>query len=68
MLILTNMALVNENKVSKWPTDRFYNSLLKRFRDVKCERIIIYKYAYDKLNQTTLTKKKSQFHSLQFMD
>lgn len=50
MLILTNMALVNENKVSKWPTDRFYNSLLKRFRDVKCERIIIYKYAYDKLN------------------
>lgn len=53
-----------QNGILKWPTARFYNSLLKPLRVVKCASIILYKCASDKLNWNTLTNKKTQTVSL----
>lgn len=53
-----------QNGILKWPTARFYNSLLKPLRVVKCASIILYKCASDKLNWNTLTNKKPQTVSL----
>lgn len=53
-----------QNGILKWPTARFYSSLLKPLRVVKCASIILYKCASDKLNWNTLTNKKPQTVSL----
>lgn len=63
MLTFTKMALFRPKWYFKWQTARIQNSLLKPFRRIKRARITLYKHAHDKLDWSTLTKKK-QFHFL----
>lgn len=50
MLAFTKRLYLGLKGVTKWPKARFHNFPLMMFRGVKCENIILYKYATDKLD------------------